>query len=79
MPKRPDTPITEQDRRRVRQVRLAAIVMSVTMVAWIAGQYVGGQMGWPVRFASRLDLAGIAGLVWSLSVTYFVWKAGRRS
>jgi len=31
------------------------------------------------RYALLLDLAAIAALVWSLMVTYFVWKARRRA
>jgi hypothetical protein len=78
MAKRPDRKPTPEEMRLIRQVRLAAVVMSLTMVLWIAGQYIGGQMGWSVRFAFLLDLAAIAALVWSLAVTYWVWKARRR-
>ncbi|MFP4406574.1 DUF5337 family protein [Rhodosalinus sp.] len=52
--------------------------MAATMVLWVGGQYVGGQLGWPVRFAFLLDLAAIAALVWAMIVTYLVWKARRR-
>jgi hypothetical protein len=64
MARRPDRKPTAEELRLTRQVRLAAIVMSVTMVVWVAGQY---------------DLAAIAALVWSLVVTYWVWRARRRS
>lgn len=79
MAKRPENKPTAEELRRVRQIRLAAIVMAATMILWVAGQYIGGQMGWSVRFAFLLDLAAIAALVWSLMVTYFVWKARRRA
>jgi hypothetical protein len=36
--------------RLIRQVRLAAVVMSLTMVLWIAGQYIGGQLGLDPRY-----------------------------
>jgi hypothetical protein len=61
----------------LRQVRVAAIVMAATMVLWMGGQFLGGQLGLPVRFVFLLDLAAIAALVWSLFVTYWVWKARR--
>ncbi|AHM02644.1 hypothetical protein roselon_00187 [Roseibacterium elongatum DSM 19469] len=77
MPDRPRPDATERERRRVRQVRLAAVVMSLTMVFWMGGQYLGSQLGWAPRFAFLLDLAAIAALVWSLVVTYLVWKARR--
>jgi hypothetical protein len=79
MPKRSQPEISDRDRRLVRQVRVAAIVMAATMVLWIAGQFIGGQLGLPVRYVFLLDLAAIAALVWALAVTYFVWKARRGS
>jgi hypothetical protein len=45
MAKRPDRKPTPEEMRLIRQVRLAAIVMSLTMVLWVAGQYIGGQLG----------------------------------
>ena len=69
--------VSARERRLVRQVRLAAVVMAATMVIWVAGQFIGGRMGWPVRYAFLLDLAAIAALVWALIVTYWVWKARR--
>ncbi|MBY4895204.1 DUF5337 domain-containing protein [Rhodobacteraceae bacterium N5(2021)] len=72
-------PITERDRQLVRQIRRAAIVMSVTMILWIALQYIGGQMGWPVRIVFLFDIAAFAALVWALIVTYWVWKERKRS
>jgi membrane protein implicated in regulation of membrane protease activity len=76
MPDRRD--ISEAERRRVRQIRRAAIVMAATMVLWIAAQYIGGQMGWQPRFAFLIDLAAFAALVWALIVTYWVWKERKR-
>ena len=75
MPNRP--PQSDQDKRLVRQVRLAAIVMAATMVIWMGAQFLGGQLGLPARFVFLFDLAAIAALVWSLFVTYWVWKARR--
>jgi len=72
-------PVPEAEQRRVRQIRRAAIVMAVTMVAWMAAQFIGGQMGWPARFVFLFDLAAIGALVWALVVTYWVWKERRQS
>jgi hypothetical protein len=44
MAKRPDRKPTPEEMRLIRQVRLAAIVMSLTMILWVAGQYIGGQL-----------------------------------
>ena len=72
-------PVSDDERRRVRQIRRAAIVMAVTMVAWMGAQFVGAQMEWPARFVFLFDLAAIGALVWALVVTYWVWKERRQS
>ena len=69
----------DQDRRFVGQIRVAAIVMAGAMLIWMGGQYLGGQLGWPVRFVFLFDLAAMAALVWALFVTYQVWKARRQN
>ena len=73
---RPDETSTAERRRR-GQIRLAAVVMAVTMVVWMGASFLGGRLGLPVRFAFLIDLAAIAALVWALFVTYWVWKARR--
>jgi len=69
----------DQDKRFVGQIRIAAIVMALAMLLWMGGQFLGGQLGWPVRFVFLFDLAAIAALVWALFVTYQVWKARRQN
>jgi uncharacterized membrane protein len=71
-------PITEAERRLIRQIRLAALVMAGTMIAWMGAQFLGGQLGWPVRVVFLFDLAAIGALVWALVVTYWVWKERRK-
>jgi hypothetical protein len=74
----PDRSEHSPHERRLRgQIRLAAIVMAATMVLWMGAQFIGGQLGLPARFVFLFDLAAIAALVWSLFVTYWVWKARR--
>ena len=73
---RPDETSTAERRRR-GQIRLAAVVMAVTMVVWMGASFLGGRLGLPVRFAFLIDLAAIAALVWALFVTYWVWQARR--
>lgn len=70
-------PISPGDLRLTRQIRRAAIVMAATMILWMGAQYLGGQMGLPVRFAFLFDIAAMAALVWALVVTYWVWKERR--
>lgn len=73
---RPPEP-DQTERRRVAQIRRAAIVMAATMILWMGAQFLGGQLGLPVRLLFLFDLAAIAALVWAMIVTYWVWKARR--
>ena len=63
---------------RARQGRLVAIVIAVTMVAWIGLNFAGRHFGWPLRLAFLFDLAAIAALVWSLVVTVWIWRGRKR-
>lgn len=62
---------------QARKARIAATVMAATMLLWMGAQFLGGQLGLPVRFVFLFDLAAIAALVWALIVTYQVWQARR--
>lgn len=64
----------EEDQRLVAQARQAAIVIFVTMAVWIGAQWLGGQMGWPVRYAFLFDLAAGAAFLWALIVLFRVWR-----
>lgn len=56
------------------QMRLAAVVIAVTMLIWLAVQWLGGQYGWAGEWAFLADLAAIGALVWSLLVTWRIWR-----
>jgi len=74
MEKRPQT----GGERQRGQVRLAAGVVIVTMLVWVAVQALGGHLGWPVRFVFLFDLAALAAFTWALIVLARVWRARRR-
>ena len=57
-----------------RQARLVAFVIVGTMLMWMGAQCLGGQMGWPVKFALLFDLAALAAFIWALVVTYRIWR-----
>ena len=57
-----------------KKARLAAIVMAATMILWMGVQVVGRDMGWPVELTLLFDLAALAGFIWSLVVTYHIWR-----
>jgi hypothetical protein len=66
-----------QERHLARQARLVAIVIAATMLLWIGAQYLGGQLGWPLRFALLFDLLALAGFIWAMVVTYRIWRQRR--
>lgn len=57
-----------------RQMRLVAVVIAVTMVAWLGVQWLGGQQDWPAKYAFLADLAAMGALIWSLMVTFRIWR-----
>jgi hypothetical protein len=67
----------DRDLRLARKARLAGTVMAVTMVAWMAAQWIGGRLGLEARYAFLFDLAALAALFWALVVTYQIWRARR--
>lgn len=60
-----------------RQARMVALVIAGTMLVWMGGQWLGGEMGWDTRYVFLLDLAAMAGFIWALAVTYQIWRARR--
>lgn len=63
-----------KERQQARQARLVSLVMVGTMALWIGAQYLGGQMGWPPRFALLVDALAVAGFAFVLVVTYRIWR-----
>ena len=68
---------TPKDDGTAKQARRVAVVMAGTMILWMGLQVVGGEMGWPVELTLLFDLAALAGFVWSLAVTYQIWRKRR--
>lgn len=57
-----------------RQMRLAGAVIAIAMLAWLGVQWIGGQMGWPGKYVFLADLAAIGAMIWSLMVTWRIWR-----
>lgn len=56
------------------QMRLVGAVIAATMIAWLAVQWLGGQQGWPAKYAFLADLLAMGALIWSLLVTFRIWR-----
>ncbi len=62
-----------------RQMRLVAVVIAVTMALWLGVQWLGGQQDWPAKYAFFADLAAMGALIWSLLVTFRIWRRRKAS
>lgn len=58
----------------IRQMRLAGAVIALTMVTWLGFQWLGGQYDLPSKYAFLADLAAMAAMIWSLAVTWRIWR-----
>ena len=54
---------------------MVALVLCVTMLLWLALQWLGGQYGWAARWVFLFDLAALAAFVWAMIVTVGLWRA----
>ncbi|WEF23265.1 DUF5337 domain-containing protein [Paracoccus sp. S3-43] len=64
---------TGQD-RDAAQMRLVAIVIALAMCLWLLVQALGIHYNWAGRWAFLADLAAIGAFVWSLLVTWRIWR-----
>ncbi|NIY80297.1 MAG: DUF5337 domain-containing protein [Rhodobacteraceae bacterium] len=70
--------VPDKDQHLAKKARMVAVVIAVTMLVWLGAQWLGGKLGLPSRYAFLLDLAALAGFVWSFVVMYQIWRDTRR-
>jgi NO-binding membrane sensor protein with MHYT domain len=70
---------TPEDQGFASQARLVGLVIAATTVLWLGAQWLGGRMGWDVRYVFLFDLAAMAAFFWALVVTYRIWRKRRGS
>ncbi len=68
---------TDQDRRTARQARIVALVIAVTMLVWMAAQWVGGELGLEPRYVFLFDLLALGSFFWAFVVTWQIWRKRR--
>ncbi|MGG7565934.1 DUF5337 family protein [Rhodovulum sp. DZ06] len=66
----------ERTEKEKAAIRGAAMVIAIAMASWMGLSFLGGQLGWPVRFAFLIDMLCLAAFVWALWVIIRVWRAG---
>ena len=59
-----------------REGRLAATVIAITTVLWLAFQWIGGNLGLDPRYAVLGDLAALAAYVFALAQVWRIWRRG---
>ena len=59
---------------RKSQTRLAAIVIIVAMVLWMAVSFLGGRLGLPQEYAFLADLVALAAFAFAIIVLIRVWR-----
>lgn len=62
------------EQQMAAQMRLAALVIAAAMIGWIVLQWLAKQHGWAPRWVFLIDLAAIGAFVWSLLVTWRIWR-----
>ena len=67
----------ERARARAAKMRLVGSVIALTALVWLGAQWLGGKLGWEARYVFLFDFAAIAALVWSLVVTFQIWRESR--
>ena len=60
--------------RDAGQMRLVGIVIAGAMAVWLLVQWLGQHYGWAGKWAYLADLAAIGAFVWSLIVTWRIWR-----
>jgi len=68
---------SEKDHIQAKKGRTASLVIAGAMVLWLAMQWAAVQLDISSRYMLLLDLAVMAAMVWSLIVTFQIWRARR--
>ena len=62
------------DQADMAQGRLIALVVAGTMIGWMGFQWLGGQMGWPLKFLLLADLSAAAAFIWAMVAALRIWR-----
>ena len=68
---------SKKDHTQAKKGRTASLVIAGAMLIWLAMQWAAVQLDISSRYMLLLDLAVMAAMVWSLIVTFQIWRARR--
>ena len=68
---------SQKDHIQAKKGRTASLVIAGAMLIWLAMQWAAVQLDISSRYMLLLDLAVMAAMVWSLIVTFQIWRARR--
>lgn len=68
---------SEKDHIQAKKGRTASLVIAGAMLIWLGMQWAAVQLDISSRYMLLLDLAVMAAMVWSLIVTFQIWRARR--
>jgi len=68
---------TQHDHIQAKKGRTAGLVIAGFMLAWLGMQWVAVELNLSNRYMLLLDLAVMAAMVWSLVVTFQIWRTRR--
>jgi hypothetical protein len=68
---------SQKDHMQVKKGRTASLVIAGAMLIWLGMQWAAVQLDISSRYMLLLDLTVMAAMVWSLVVTFQIWRARR--
>ena len=68
---------TQQDYIQAQKGRTAGLVIAGSMLIWLGMQWAAVELYISGRYMLLLDLAVMAAMVWSLLVTFQIWRTRR--
>ena len=67
----------QQDHIQAKKGRTAGLVIAGSMLVWLGMQWAAMELNMSSRYMLLLDLAVMAAMVWSLVVTFQIWRTRR--
>jgi|TARA_B110000459_G_scaffold73948_1_gene83205 hypothetical protein len=67
----------QHDHIQAQKGRTAGLVIAGSMLVWLGMQWAAVELNMSSRYMLLLDLAVMAAMVWSLVVTFQIWRTRR--